>query len=177
MGHRCSRKKSPHLGRSGANGRKLVSDNALLAQRFDLRGTDAQPVAENLRVVPSEHRRSQRTPRGTVDPHRSGRHLEVAVLGVMDRLQDAALFKVRIVLNLPRVQERTGRNADVANKLHRLLLGVLPGPLADDFVDLGAAFDARIHRRIAFVADRILATDQLFRRRFQCSGSARLAVM
>ena len=99
-----------------------MSDNAFLAQRFDLRGTDAQPVAENLRVVPSEHRRSQRTPRGTVDPHRSGRHLEVAVLGVMDRLQDAALFKVRIVLNLPRVQDRTGRNSDVADKLHRLLL-------------------------------------------------------
>jgi len=38
---------------------------------------------------------------------------------------------------------------------------VLPGPLADDFVDLGAAFDGRIHRRIAFVADQILAADQL----------------
>jgi hypothetical protein len=38
---------------------------------------------------------------------------------------------------------------------------VLARPLADDFVHLGAAFDACIHHRVVLVAGQVLAPDQL----------------
>ena len=80
---------------------------------------------------------------------------------VMDRLQDAALLKVRIVLDLGGVEHGARRNADAADELHCLLLSVLPRPLADDLVDLDLVLDARIHRRITLVTDQIFAPDQL----------------
>jgi len=70
-------------------------------------------------------------------------------------------LKVGIVGISPVSRTAPAGNADAADELHRLLLGVLSRPLTDDLFNLSAAFDARIHRRTAFVADQILATDQL----------------
>ena len=46
-------------------------------------------------------------------------------------------------MQLQRVEHRAGRHAGRADQLHRLFLGVLPGPGGDDLVDLGLALAAR----------------------------------
>jgi hypothetical protein len=60
----------------------------------------------------------------------------------MDRLQDAACFEIRIVLDLGGVQRGAGRYSDPTDQLHRLLLGVLTRPLADGLIELHLVLEA-----------------------------------
>jgi hypothetical protein len=71
----------------------------------------------------------------------------------MDRLQDTAFFEIRIVLDLGGVQRGAGRYSDLADQLHRLLLGVLTVHWLT-VSSTATWFWRRIHRRMAFDADQ-----------------------
>src|SRR5262249_58713171 len=67
----------------------------------------------------------------------------------------------RVVHQLERVEHRPRRYAGGADQLHRLFLGVLPGPGGDDLVDLRRAFAALGLGVVARVAAQVLAADDL----------------
>src|SRR5260370_42692052 len=90
------------------------SDDALLLQGADFGRAEAEPGAEHLGIVLAEQGRWLDLWRRAVEPHRPGRHLDLAGGRVLDRLHDAARFERRIVHQLERVETRAGRHPSLA---------------------------------------------------------------
>src|SRR5216683_17267 len=123
-------------------------------------GVEAEPVGQHLGGVLAEERRRFDFGRDAVEAHRPGRHRHLA-LAMGHRLQDAARPEARLVDQIHRVEDGTGRDADPAQLRHRLVLGALHGPAGDHLVDFRLAFQAGVRGVVARVADQLLAPDQL----------------
>src|SRR2546428_8580300 len=124
-------------------------------------GTQTQPLAQHLVRVLAEHGRRCDARGLPIDAHRPARHLERSVHGMDHGLHGSALLERDVLVQLIRVQHRSGRNACVAHQLHGIELGVLAGPHGDDLIHLGFPLDAVGGGQIALVANQILPIDQL----------------
>src|SRR5690349_11995006 len=113
----AAKKRGPRVVDTGADWLRL--DDAFLTQRLDLSSANPEPVAQDLRAVRPERRRSFQLYRLAVDPHRPCRHLVVAVV-VVNGLHDAALLEARLVLQFHRVEHGARRHPDGDQFFHRL---------------------------------------------------------
>src|SRR5215469_13426230 len=83
---------------------KIGSDDPFGAQRFDLAGTDAEPLAEHFGIVLAEQWRGLDPRRCAVEANRPCRDRQFAGGRVLDLLHDAALGERGIVQQLERVE-------------------------------------------------------------------------
>src|ERR1051326_4249104 len=137
------------------------SDDAFLLQRIDILRAEPQPGAEHLGIVLAEERRRHDLRWRAIEPHRPGRHLDLAGRRMLDRLHDAARFKRGFIHQFERVEHGARRHAGFADDLHRLFLAVLARPCRDDLVDFRRALAARILRLVTRIALQVFAADNL----------------
>src|SRR5262245_60751829 len=137
-----------------------VADDLFGFQLRDVAGAHLEPAGHHLVGMLPELRRRLQFGRLTVEADRPGLALPVAVR-VLHRLHDAALDKALVVPQLKGVVYGTGRHTCRADDLRRLFLGVVLGPLGNDFVDEAFVGVAVFVGRKARVADQLLAADHL----------------
>src|SRR5579862_6227362 len=139
---------------------RLAAEDFFGAQLGDVGAREAEPADEYLLGVLAELGRGLQFGRPSVEAHRPGLALEVAVR-VFHHLHDAALVEALVVLQFEGVMDGPGWHTGRADDLHRLFLGVVLGPLGDDLVDEPFVLVALFVGREARVGDQFLAADDL----------------
>src|SRR5262245_36082223 len=150
----------PGLNDAARQDALAVADDLFGFQLRDVAGAHLEPAGHHLVGMLPELRRRLQFGRLTVEADRPGLALPVAIR-VLHRLHDAALDKALVVPKLKGVVYGTGRHTCRADDLHRLFLGVVLGPLGNDFVDEAFVGVAVFVGREARVADQLLAADHL----------------